>query len=343
MELLSQIKNAHSKTVNTLFYIPHTHKLISGGSDGIIRLWEKGFFGQTKSVNFKGHKGIILDISFLDNNSFFASTATDGQIILREISNGKTIASVSSFKEFKNNLKVDIDSSEWAFLSIAHIPNTPKIIVLHAYYGLFIWNLQYGDIADFPSLELPLFGTELVLAEKRNFIITNSGKAIYILNMDDGKIIRVFGGSPKGVRKGHNMLVTGEENNIMSNSFERMGGHKKDVTCFSLSPNERYLLSGSFDCNVHRWDISEPSNIEPKGVKIMEGHQGAVTRVSFIPRSNLVASCSVDGTVRLWDSEKCEEVLCKILNTPIYTMAVSPTGSELAVGCGNGSIYIFSL
>ncbi len=153
----------------------------------------------------------------------------------------------------------------------------------------------------------------------------------------------MFGGSPKGVRKGTQMLVLGEEDEVMSRTFEYMGGHKADVTCISLSPNEKFLLSGSHDCTIHRWDISDPSNIEPKGVKIMEGHQGLITGVSFIPKSNLVASCSVDGTLRLWNSEKCEEVLHKNLYTPIYTMAVSSDGRELAVGGDNGSIYLFGL
>jgi WD40 repeat protein len=336
-----EVQNAHKGGVSSLRYMPESRELLSGGGDGIVRLWKKGLFGSFGSTDFYGHKGLVLDISCFSDGSKFVSSATEGQIILWDVKSRKNQASVNSFKQFPNNLEVD--PGQWAFMSAACVPHIHKVIVLHAQYGLFIWNLQVGHIADFPSSELPLFGTRVVLAEQRDLIITNSGKSIYILNMNNGGIIRVFGGSPKGVRKGTQMIFLGEEDEVMSKTFENMGGHKADVTCLAISTDERFVISGSHDCTIRRWNISDPSNIEPKGVKIMVGHRGLITDVSFLPNTNVVASCSVDGSLRLWDSEKCEELFLTNLSTPLYAMAISSDGQELAVGGDNGSMYFFSL
>ena len=336
-----EIKNAHKGGVSFLRYMPKGLTLLSGGADGIVRLWQKGLFGSFGNTDYYGHKGVIFAISCFSDASKFVSSDIDGQIIVWDVKSRKIQALINSYKAFPSNL--EMENGEWAFLSAACVPHIDKVIVLHAHYGLFIWNLKIGDLADFRSQELPLFGTRLVLAEKRDLIITNSGKSIYILNMNDGRIVRVFGGSPKGVRKGTQMIFMGEEDEVVSKTFEYMGGHKADVTCIALSSDERFVASGSHDNTVRRWDISDPSNIEPKGVKIMEGHRGFITDVAFVPNTNLVGSCSIDGTFRLWDSERCQELFLNNLNTPLYAMTISADGHELAVGGGNGFIYIYNL
>jgi WD40 repeat protein len=344
LKLLKEIKKSHQGAVRSLRYLPGYLNdklvLVSGGDDGVVQTWQRGFLNTLSSSKFLGHHGSILDIDCFSEPPLFVSTATDGKVFLKSLAEDKNLVVLDSFKEFPSNVK--IEPKDWSFISLARTANY-SVVVLHIHYGVFLWNLQRGALLQYPSPELPIYGAKVITSERRNFIITNSGKSIYILQRSTGEIIRVFGGSPKGVRKGNQLLFVGEEDNLTSQVFENMGGHKADVTCLALSTDENFLISGSQDCTIHRWDISDPSLIESKGVKIMEGHRGIITSVSFIPNSKTVASCSVDGTLRLWDSEINKELFQMNLNTPVYAMSISFDGKELAVGGGNGSIYIFDL
>ncbi len=345
IKLLKEIKESHKGAVRALKYMPMYYKnnliLLSGGDDGAVRAWQKGFLNTYSNTEYLGHNGSVLDIDCFPEVSLFLSSATDGKVILRGIVNGnKKQVILDSEREFPS--RVIIDSEKPSFVSIAHMHPSPNIAVIHSSYGLFTWNWERNLLFELPAKEIPFFSTKVIFSEKRKFIITNSGKAIYILNSVNGDLIRAFGGHAKGIRRGDDILSL-KWDEIQEKASELMGGHKKDVSCFSLSNGGNFLLSGSYDCTIHRWNISDPSNIEPMGVKIMEGHRGAITNVSFLQKSSIAASCSIDGTLRLWDSEASKELFQINMNTPLYAMAVSFDGSRLAVGGGNGSIYIFEL
>lgn len=354
LKLIKEIKNAHKGAVRSLKYAPKNLKndlmLLSGGDDGLVQAWQKGFLNHYSGIKYSKHQGGVLEIDCFSDMPFFVSTGEDGKVISRSLDGSKNELILDSNKEFPSNIVVKSNDKDRAFLSIARIPNSSSVIVLHARQGLFVWDLEKNSLLDFHADGLPLFGTKIVIAEKQKRFITNSGKAIYMLSVPTGELIRVFGGSPEGLRKDGNMMIfnlalpgdQAREKSVMEIVHENMGGHKKEVSCLALSTDEKFLLSGSPDRTLRRWDISDPSNIEPKGVKIMEGHNGAVTSVLFLPRSTKIAvSSSADGSVRLWNAESSKELLQIRVGTPLNAMTISDDGSRLAVGGDNGSIYIF--
>ncbi|RCH79497.1 hypothetical protein CU098_007246 [Rhizopus stolonifer] len=64
-----------------------------------------------------------------------------------------------------------------------------------------------------------------------------------------------------------------------------------------LSPDDRFLASGSFEKNCFVWDIEEPE----RDAYLFEGHSQKITGVSWNKySSDQFATCSEDFTTRIW-------------------------------------------
>lgn len=74
-----------------------------------------------------------------------------------------------------------------------------------------------------------------------------------------------------------------------------MHGHTSGVKCITLSKDKNVAMSGSYDCTVRVWDISNA-----KCIAILAGHSKVVWCIAISSNSAYVASGSDDSTVRIW-------------------------------------------
>ena len=83
-----------------------------------------------------------------------------------------------------------------------------------------------------------------------------------------------------------------------------MEGHNDDnVTSLALSPDGKYLASGSFDKTIKLWRVETG-----ECTRTMEGHSDGVFSVAFSPDGQYLASGS-DETVKLWSTPHRERRL----------------------------------
>lgn len=107
--------------------------------------------------------------------------------------------------------------------------------------------------------------------------------------------------SPKGIwsivrSEGDLNTLALVEGSLFMQPLRIFKGHTWSVTCAVLSPDGRWILSGSGDKTLRLWDIASG-----KCLRVMSGHAGGVTSIAFSPDGACCISGSDDKTVRLWE------------------------------------------
>ncbi|MBS1713426.1 MAG: WD40 repeat domain-containing protein [Armatimonadetes bacterium] len=73
-------------------------------------------------------------------------------------------------------------------------------------------------------------------------------------------------------------------------------GHTREVSSLAVSPDGKWLASGSVDLTVRIWDAKTR-----QCVKVLEGHDGEVKCLAFSPDGKTLASGEQYKKVRFWD------------------------------------------
>ncbi len=120
-------------------------------------------------------------------------------------------------------------------------------------------------------------------------IVGFSGKVTSLRLSADGKLL-IVGSGRVGV-DGEISLVDLKTLNVV----QRFQGHNDIVYCASLSPDGKWLASGSYDRKIILWDVATR-----KQKSQLTGHNGAIYDLDFNPTGNILATASGDQTVKLW-------------------------------------------
>jgi WD40 repeat protein/serine/threonine protein kinase len=101
-------------------------------------------------------------------------------------------------------------------------------------------------------------------------------------------------------------------------------GHIAPVTALDFSSDSQLLATGSEDTTVRLWSMEDGSQLN-----VTYRHRSAVVGLAFIPYTQAGLSVSADGDFVRWSNGTFSPE--KFLE-PVYSLAVSPDGSRLAVG-----------
>jgi WD40 repeat protein len=82
---------------------------------------------------------------------------------------------------------------------------------------------------------------------------------------------------------------------IIVEKITTLSGHSGAITSISISPDGKYLASGSNDKSVKLWDLSSGREIFT-----LKGHSDIVTSVDLSPDGNYLVSGSRDKTIMVW-------------------------------------------
>ena len=113
-------------------------------------------------------------------------------------------------------------------------------------------------------------------------------------------------------------------------------GHWSAAQCCAISPDGRWVASGSSDQTLVVWDVESGS-----AVHVLSGHDAAVNACAFSPDGRLVASAGADRTLRLWerDSGAAREVLHRHRHI-LTSCAFTPDGKAVVCAAADGSLAV---
>jgi len=87
----------HSGSVNSVVFSPDGRQILSGSSDGTIKLWDIDTGRELRT--FSGHKGRVESVAFSPDGKKILSASSDGTVRLWDVSTGKEIAQFISFDD----------------------------------------------------------------------------------------------------------------------------------------------------------------------------------------------------------------------------------------------------
>ena len=92
------------------------------------------------------------------------------------------------------------------------------------------------------------------------------------------------------------LLVEPYEKVIKISTHWTRAGHTKDINSVDVSPNDRYIATGSNDKSARIWDTSKGEEIAA-----LFGHKKGIWCVKFSPFDQCLATASADMTIRVWN------------------------------------------
>lgn len=321
----------HDAKVLSLSFSPDGKIIVSGGGDGIIKLWERS--GRLL-FSIKGHELGISSIRFSPDGQSIASASADGTIKLWNL---------------KGQPLHTLEGHEGMVMSVSFSPDGRMLASAGEDGTIRLWNQEGKRLKSWQG------HTSLASA----VAFSPDGQRIASGHLDG--TVRLWDQSGKLLHelKGH-LLVVREVNfspdgqTIISASEDKsarlwsMTGeelqqfvHSEGVIGANFSPDGQTILTSSFDKTIKLWNLAGQEVQPLKEVRTIRGHQDWVYEATYSPDGQTIASASADGTVRLWDSTS--SVLHRFQNhtAPVYSVYYSPDGKLLASAGEDGKINLY--
>jgi WD40 repeat protein len=273
-----------------------------------VHLWDLAT-GQERVL--AGHKTRIVKLGFTPDSKIVAATASDGNVRVWEVANGKEIPDFDKLADVRAEL-------------------------------VYSWVRKSKDGKIQAELELPtrlaltlsdcIAGKELLRIDK----FRRPVQALAFTN--DGKFLATGGYGFETVVNGKHWLsevkvwevATGKELFGVTGTM-RVG----DV---AFSPDGQ-TLAFSDDFDVFLWDWRNDREM-PR----FAGHNREVTALCFAPDGSTLCSASRDGTIRVWDAKACKELgVLRGHTTGVKALSLSPAGRTLASGGMDGCVRLWEL
>ena len=292
----------HEHWVRTIAVSPNGQWAASGGSDKTIKIWDLET-GKCRA-SLKGHKDKVNCVAISADGQQLVSAGNDSLVRIWRARDGRPE-------------KIRIIKGVFLVLSAAFVPRSHDILYVGAYSAenLQLWNVDDDSlrwsIREIAESDSPVAKGVVVTRDgKHAFAAFHSGE-IMQLELKRAKRIAVF------------------------------TAHSASVNSIAITPDDRFIVSGSDDKTLKIWDIQTWTC-----VGTLEGHQSNVHSVAVSPDGTLIASTGfTDETVRLWDfkSGECLQVIRPGINPTPLSVTFNPDGSQLLVGTTLGRIYVYRL
>ena len=116
-------------------------------------------------------------------------------------------------------------------------------------------------------------------------------------------------------------------------------GHRDWVRTAAISPDGKYVVSGSDDKTIKLWDVSSG-----RKVRTFQGHGSRISAVAFSPDGKHVVSGSDDNILKLWDVSSGRDIKTIRGHTDdINSVAFSPDGKYIVSGDDNGTLKFWDI
>jgi WD40 repeat protein len=326
----------HPGPVLSVSWCGDRQRVMSGGSDGTVRLWDmktssglgvlKGHKGGVWGVSWssdgehvlsggddgtvriwntktglvtdmlKGHKGRVWCVSWGGDGEHVLSGGDDGTVRIWDMKSGRELKVLEGTKGRVNTVGWNTDCGR-----VVSGESEGTVRIWETKSGRMIGALE-GHKGSVNSVCWCSDGNRLVSGGDDGTVRlweTETGREIAVLVGHKGRVLSVcWGGDGKRVVSGGADGTVRIWEAKSGREILLLEGHNNSVNSVSLCGDGHRVVSGGKDGSLRLWDGTTGLQLAE-----LEGHKGRVCSVGWGGDGQNVVSGGSDGTVRLWDGE----------------------------------------
>ena len=248
-----------------------------------------------KLYDFKGHRDAVYALAKGSSSNLFFSGGGDGLVAgwnMDHPDQGSLVAKVP------NSVYALYYLAERNLLAVGH--NQDGIHFIDAEKKKEVGSIQLTSNAIF---DIQSYNNLL-------FVGTGDG-SIFIIDLPTFKSINKIAASAQSVRclainpESKELAAGFSDNHIRVFSLEDFSlkrewvAHDNSVFTLSYTPDNNFLISGSRDAKLKRWEV----NNQYQKLQEVPAHLYAINNMAFSPDGKHFITCSMDKTIKVWNTE----------------------------------------
>jgi WD40 repeat protein len=320
----------HPDAVHAAALFPDAKRVVTGGADKVLRVWTLPATDKPER-QLTGHPGAIDAVAVAPDGKSLASAGEDGVIRLWDLAKGQQAAALGAHSG--------------PVTSLAYA-GSGQVLSTSADGSVKLWQP--------PTAPSTLFAhsgevTAAVLSPDGNKLLTGSAdRQVRVWSFGNGQLERALTGPTLGIISVAYALsstqVAGASADKTVRVWDAAGG--KELKSFTLAapaaaiaftPDSKVLVAGLADGSIHLLDIATG-----KETKAFAGHTGAIAAALFTSKGDLVTA-GADKAVRLWSimDGKAKQTLDH--GAAVQALAISRDGVSLASGAADKTVKVWTV
>lgn len=323
----------HVKSVTCINFSPLGNKLVSGSRDGVIRIWDSKTGLLQREL--KGSKGWITSVLFYpDDQNVLSSSSQDYVIRQWNVLIGLQVSILKGHKGYTYSLAINFKSN---LLASASDDNT-----------VCLWDLKNNALIKVLTGHTKCVVSVAFSIDGETLASGGWDNTVHLWSMKTKELQKIYTGHSLPVQciafNKEKDIATAGGNEIVrlwnSESFEikrNTTGHTAGVRSVAISPNGRFIASGSIDKTIKLWNAQ-------RGILILNisGHTGEV-RCVIINKTREIFSASNDKTIKYWDNKGNLRHTFHGHSREIISLALSADESLMASGGWENTIRLWDI
>ncbi|HEY5434885.1 MAG TPA: serine/threonine-protein kinase [Candidatus Limnocylindrales bacterium] len=324
----------HTDSVPAVAVAPDGRWVVSGSEDHTVRIWDPGSGACLRTL--QGHTELVTAVAVAPDGRWVVSGSRDKTVRIWDPESGVCLRTLQG-------------NTGWVS-AVAGSPDGRWVVSGGADKTVRLWQLGFGEAAGY-ALARPRASSEVlgVAAQVRAALdeaarhLKAGRPARAAETVRHARSLPGFERHPALLDLLHAAGRYGRRTTL-SEAWARhtLQGHTDEVTAVAVSPDGRWVVSGSYDRTLRIWDPESGTC-----VRTLEGHTNWVKAVAVAPDGRWVVSGSWDKTVRIWDpgSGTCVRTLegptRSVPFGSVPAVAVSPDGRWVVSGSDDHTLRIW--